>query len=428
MTPILSVLLLPVVQLAAADPSGRWEGVLRIPGEPSALVLTLERTAGEWSAALDVPARRVEGLAADVVVVRGDTVFVELGRQFRLRAVVAPDGGGMAGEAEIQGGVATVALGRAGSAEAAALAEELAAYVPPAPSPDPMAARIVTEDIDRFWRAWDAATPETLADVLQREYVDRATPGLEDFIFRRVHGADELAETVQRFPLFYAHARKSMHRVHDFEPEIRRAFVRMKELYPDAVFPDVYFTVGRLTSGGTVSPRGLLIGTELYTRTSEMPESEFEEWMLELFSPIETIPALVAHELIHYQQQVGGPGTLLKQALVEGVADYLGALISGGHINERRHGYGDANEARLWCEFQEQMHGDDLSAWFYNMATARDRPSDLGYWMGYKIADAWAARVSDEQERVQGLLHIPDPQTFLAESGYADRFDCDAAA
>jgi hypothetical protein len=38
-----------------------------------------------------------------------------------------------------------------------------------------------------------------------------------------------------------------------FVPEIRKGFERLKMIYPDAVFPPVYFVTGRRNSGGTDS-------------------------------------------------------------------------------------------------------------------------------------------------------------------------------
>src|SRR5688500_1365054 len=45
-------------------------------------------------------------------------------------------------------------------------------------SGDPDAARLITSDIDNFWRAYDKATPKGLAEALEREYFQAGTPGL----------------------------------------------------------------------------------------------------------------------------------------------------------------------------------------------------------------------------------------------------------
>ncbi|HET9226323.1 MAG TPA: hypothetical protein VFR31_06630, partial [Thermoanaerobaculia bacterium] len=120
---------------------------------------------------------------------------------------------------------------------------------------DPEAARIVTEDIVRFWEAFDRAAPEFPAEPFEKLYLSRGTPGLEDFVKLRISGAKELAETVRNAPRYYASIRESTLRIADMEPAIRASFRALKDLYPEAVFPDVYFVIGRLTSGGTTSDR-----------------------------------------------------------------------------------------------------------------------------------------------------------------------------
>ena len=173
----------------------------------------------------------------------------------------------------------------------------------PATNADPDAAKIVTEDLPRFWEAFDKAAPEFKAEPFDKLYLSRATPGLHDFVKARIDNAEKLAATVRKAPKYYASIRESTLRIPAAEPQIRAAFHALKKLYPDAVFPDVYFVIGRLTSGGTTSDRGLLIGAEMYGRTAETPTDELSEWLQQVLAPVEDIPHIVAHELIHFQQK-----------------------------------------------------------------------------------------------------------------------------
>jgi len=47
------------------------------------------------------------------------------------------------------------------------------------PQPDPDKARIVVTDIQNFWRAYDQSTEATRAEVMQREYLDLGSAGLQ---------------------------------------------------------------------------------------------------------------------------------------------------------------------------------------------------------------------------------------------------------
>ena len=414
---------------------GAWDGVARMPGQTLSLDLRLARSDDGWSGTVSVPDVGMSGMAFDRVEVAGDSLRMEMMGGMAVIAGRFRGGGDYAtGELRYGGTRGTFTLARPGSPQALAIIDEIGAWqIPPSPHPD--SARIVTEDIPRFWAAYDASTPETRAAVLQRDYFDRATPGLEDFLGIKIVSVERMAETIDARPRFYASIRPSTLRVAEAEPEIREAFRRMEALYPDAVFPDVYFLVGRMTAGGTISQRGLLIGTEFLGRTPDMPLDELGAWYQAVIGPVDRTPLIVAHELIHYQQDFNVPErTLLVGALQEGSADYLGEMISdGGGFNAHIHAWADPREEAVWCAFQAEMDGDDTSDWIANGGSPGNRPAgldyaDLGYYVGYKIAQAYheQARAAgrDDPDVVRAILHIDDAPAFLEASGYAQRFAC----
>ncbi len=290
---------------------------------------------------------------------------------------------------------------------------------PPEANRDPSAARIVTEDIQRFWEAYDRAAPDFSAEPFEKLYLARGTRGLNDFVRLRIRSAAELVEAIRRCPRYYASIRESTRRIPAMEAEIRASFVALKRLYPDAVFPDVYFVIGRLSSGGTTSDRGLLIGAEMYGRTPETPTEELGDWLRQVLAPVDRVPHTVAHELIHFQQKYGEQPTLLGQSINEGSADFLAELISGRHANQHIHEFADPREAELWEEFRKRMHGKDVSGWLYG--DTEGRPHDLGYWMGYKITKAYYERAADKQQAIRDILDIRNFDDFLAKSGYPEQ-------
>ena len=414
-------------QSAPPGPEGSWEGVMRTP-RPAVVRLTLSRSPGGWTGTITLPARRIEDRAVDTVRVDGDSVRLRFAgdlRGARFDAVLARDGRGVEGTARVGQSTMPFRLARPGSAAAAALAAEAAAPFDVSHQ-HPDSARIVADDVARFWAAYDASTPDTRAAALKTLYLDRGTPGLQDFTVLRIGTAEALAASVNRYGGYYRSARASTLRAGAYEPQVREAFRRMEALYPDAVYPDVYFLVGTLSTGGTTSGRGLLIGTEVYGRTPEAPEAEMDPWMRAVFGSVERIPHIVAHELVHYQQDYAPGRSLLRQSLVEGVADFVAELISGRHINPAAHAYGDAHESALWCEFRGAMHGTDTGAWLYNGAGSAERPGDLGYYVGYRIAKAYHERAADKRRAVAEMLKIRDFDAFVAASGYAERFNCPA--
>jgi len=292
--------------------------------------------------------------------------------------------------------------------------------------PDPGAARIVTSDLDNFWRAHERLQASvSLEDSMRavfEEYYLPGSPGLHDFIRSRIGSVLDLLDAMARHPRYYASIRAETQRAATLEPQIRGIFRRFEGLYPDAVFADVYLLIGRMSSGGTTSPDKILIGTEMYGRTSETPEDELGDWHRQVLRSADVIPAIVAHELIHVNQSYPDDADdVLAASIAEGAADFLGELISGGNINDHVHRWADPRERELWEEFQRDMGGRDYSRWFAS-DDPEARPKDLGYYMGYKIVEAYYDRSHDKTAAIKEILSTADFEAFLARSGYAEKF------
>jgi uncharacterized protein YjaZ len=204
------------------------------------------------------------------------------------------------------------------------------------------------------------------------------------------------------------------------EKRMRAAFRKFKSIYPEAVFPDVYFLIGVTSSGGTTGPSGLLIGTEMYGRTAKGPSDELSAWLRAVISPVENVPAIVAHESCHYNQHyytAPDQRHLLGKALQEGACDTIGELISGRNINEHLKAYGSAHDAEVWRDFEADMYKADYTKWIYNANTSKDRPADLGYYVGYLITRAYYDNAKDKRRAVHDILNIQNARAFYEASG-----------
>ncbi|HNU09087.1 MAG TPA: DUF2268 domain-containing putative Zn-dependent protease, partial [Pyrinomonadaceae bacterium] len=281
-------------------------------------------------------------------------------------------------------------------------------------------AQIVTSDIELFWKAYDKATPANDLIVYRDEYLKKGSPGLQAFTALRIGSVCRLVDTISARPKYYAALRASSLKVAGYEPRMRESFRKLKEIYPDAEFPNVYFVVGAMNSGGTLTGKGLLIGVEMYGMTDATDVSELSNWHKAVLNPVEKIPLIVAHELIHYQQryEMGNDTTLLGKAIQEGSADFIGELISGGTINEHLFKFGDPIEKQLWLEFKKEMNGTDVSNWLYQGDKAVGRPADLGYYIGYKITRSYYENATDKKQAIRDILNIKDFGKFLEASKY----------
>jgi hypothetical protein len=297
----------------------------------------------------------------------------------------------------------------------AALAAGLAAAAPAAP-------RLVTEDLDRFWAVWDATggKPDTAA--LQKGYLAPGSAGLKDFLALRIQSADRLAKLIAAYPAYYAGLRRTTAALPAASVEIRAALERMHALYPRGELPSVYFLIGAMNSGGTTSDAGLLIGVDMYGKHPDTDLSRFGAWHRSVLAGPELLPAIVVHELVHTLQRAPqGTPTLLEGALREGIADLLTARAYGRHINAAAHAWGMANECTLWREFTPRMGGTDYAGFLYG-GQAEGRPADLGYFIGYRIGEAYLAKHGAggrEAQAIAALLEHGDAGKVLAASGYA---------
>lgn len=286
---------------------------------------------------------------------------------------------------------------------------------------DPEKAALVTSDIPAFWKVFDqldsAKNPEELFNT---EYFDAGSVGLQDFVASRIGSAKDLLATIRSTHGYYSSARNSTLQIASMEPRIRASFRRLKELYPDAVFPDTYFVIGKMNSGGTNSNNGLLIGAEMHARTANTPFDELSDWLKGVLRPVEDIPRIVSHELIHAQQKNHG-NKLLDQVIHEGSADFVGEIIWGGRLDMPYMHYGCAHEAELWREFQQNLNRTETKGWLYEGSSA-DRVADLGYFLGYRISQAYYEQAKDKKQAIAGILQVSDFNEFLKTSGYGDHW------
>jgi hypothetical protein len=264
----------------------------------------------------------------------------------------------------------------------------------------PGEARLVTSDVVRFWEIFDRASDQELPDLLRTEYLESGTQALRDFIPFRIISADSLAALVIRQRPRYEAARAASLRVAELEREIRAAWYALKYLYPYATFPDTYFVIGRFNSGGTASDRGAIIGAEM------LPD------------PVQ-VPWLVAHELVHFQQPpVPGPRqTLLARVIREGAADFIAELVTGRPPSAPYMAYGYTNEVALWRELSQVLDAANTQGWLYG-GQPSGRPADLGYFFGYRIAEAFYNAAQDKRKAVGDIINVTDYHDFLSRSAY----------
>jgi len=271
---------------------------------------------------------------------------------------------------------------------------------------NPWQAQFITKDINNFWNAFDSLEAGYSGNPFEDLYIQKGSAGIQAFMAGRIESGTSLLNKVRESKGDYLKARENSSSMLDKEKQCRATFMALKYLYPPAVFPPVYFVIGRFNSGGHSHPDGLVIGAEMVQSAD--------------------VPYIVAHELVHYQQErlTAENQYLLAACINEGSADFIGELISGGGPNKQTYAYGNAHEQELWLAFSKIMDDrEDSHDWLYNYKPKNGYPPDLGYWIGFRITKAYYDKATDKQKAVAGILHIKDYKKFLQQSGYANQFE-----
>lgn len=291
-----------------------------------------------------------------------------------------------------------------------AAAGAIAVAIVPADANDLVTIR--TSDAVRFYRIYDAADGRPTASVLQQDYIDAGSDGVRQFVPNRIVSGASLAKVIQQNHPVYDQARTCMDVLPKVSGKLQIAFQKLAHLDPKATFPPVTVLIGGNNSGGTTGKSGVLIGLEVACRSS---------WLQPDLS--ERLFHLIAHEYGHVEQapeldDETVPTTVLRQSLIEGVAELVGELISGEvsnvHLQKWTQGHVDEIDARFVADADKT----DISDWLYNGVGTPDHPGDLGYWEGYRIAKAFYDKAKDKRAALRTLLDLKDPKAVMARSGW----------
>jgi hypothetical protein len=292
---------------------------------------------------------------------------------------------------------------------------------------DPRAARIVTSDITRFWQAYDAAqhAPDP-ALVYGTTYFAPGTDGLWGFVPYRLRSPKHLADVVRNRNAFFAAIREGTTRIAAGRDRIEEDFVRYKQLVPDAVFPDVYFVIGALNSGGTAVPGvGLVMGSEMWSRPADPAAlAGMDPGTAGTLHTPDDVPAGVTHELTHYNQHDAPERTLLDNTIVEGTADFIAQVVDGHNVDAKQWSFGCAHEDALWQAFAPAMASTDdvaIKPWLFSSDPGPlGAPPFIGYWLGSRIAQSYYDSHPDHIAAAHAILNVKDYAAFVKESGYPE--------
>lgn len=274
---------------------------------------------------------------------------------------------------------------------------------------------IHTEDVTLFYRIYEAAQGSPSAEQLQHEYLDRGSEGLHQFAkLRRVTGT-AIADAIAKRPEIYRDARRCLAVLPGVKTRLTAAFAKLAQLDPEANFKaPIVIVVGRGKPVGMTDASGVAIGLEALCASNFMDPNVEDRFV-----------HTIAHEYAHIQQpgaddtdRPGGP-TVLFASLIEGGADFVAELISGGVGAYQFKTLTKGHEAEIESAFVPDEDSKDLSKWLYNGLGTPEHPGDLGYWVGYRIVKSYYEHARDKHQALLDIFAMKDPKGFVARSGWS---------
>ncbi|WP_316832999.1 Ig-like domain-containing protein [Pedobacter aquatilis] len=276
------------------------------------------------------------------------------------------------------------------------------------------AVTLVATDVDNFWQAYDkiVTTRDTLAQLayLQRLFLNKATPGQLAMIKARSYTEKDYLEAINQRQEYFMSIRQNTLRTNDYSKAIETKVASLKKLYPSLKPAEIYYTVGAFRSGGTTVANMVLIGSEI-----AMAEAHLDNLV---FTNI--------HEYVHTQQKSTTCDNLLGQSVMEGVAEFVAEKATETKSTLSALGYGRQNIDKIKQLFAKQMFNIDYGFWLYSDAENLFGTRDLGYYVGYAIAESYYHKAKDKRKAIKELIEVDanNPQAlakYVDKSGYFDK-------
>jgi len=269
---------------------------------------------------------------------------------------------------------------------------------------------IQIEDVDRFYKVYDAAGGHPTADQIQHDYIDPGSDGLHHFAEVRNISGTTIAKTLAEHPEIYSGAKRCMAVLPRVRQRLQAALLELGRLYPEARFPPVTIAVGRgkpVAIGGPAY--GVEVGLEALCATDWLNPNVEDRFV-----------HVIAHEYAHVQRPPGlahdEHPTVLEVSLIEGTGEFIAELISGEVAYSEFGASTKGREKEIETAFVSDEDKTDFSQWLGN--STREKPGDLGYWVGYRIVKSYYQHATDKRQAIREILEMTDPKAFLAKSGW----------
>jgi len=283
--------------------------------------------------------------------------------------------------------------------------------------------KVFTSDIDNFWIAFDSI--QQTSDYsrklyfINKLYIQKGTKGLRAFMREEHYTDTTYINVINKFTDFWRSIRHNTLVLKDKTNELNTPIANLKKLYPALKDAEIYFTIGCLDAGGTVSNNMVLMGLEV--SAGSLAAGAYELKSFDKFAHLNI------HEYVHTQQKPANSMQLLNQVIKEGACDFIAELALGQPAQGQSISYGLLHFDRLKEQFKGEMFLSNQANWLYN-GPQRGDSTDLGYFMGYEICKSYYRRAKSKIQAIKDIIELDYSnnkavELFLKRSGFYKKFN-----
>ena len=282
---------------------------------------------------------------------------------------------------------------------------------------------VITSDIDLFYGTLDRMINDGYYEsIVQTDYFDRGSNGLKALISKDKLKAKDFADYMHTHEQFFLSIRSYMMDQERYLSLTQEVLGEYDRTVPNSKYKPIYFLIGYNMHGGTVTDEGVIIEAQKnILGLSDISWGTFDSLS---FSSYDDLDQLIAHEQVHVMQPYMFIGeSLLRLTLNEGIADFIAYKVVGKKGYYESYEYGDQNFEVLKKEWTSDLNlpiKEVRSKWLFNWGRKKDRPYDMGYYMGFKIAESYYEHNGRNAENLREMIYTEDFEALYERSGFID--------
>ena len=285
---------------------------------------------------------------------------------------------------------------------------------------------VSVSDITNFWTAFDSLDKVkdkdkvAKVDIIQKMYLDKGSWAIKFLLSEFNHKPSDWVDYIEKNRETLLKNRVALLSVLEQKPEIDAKLAYFKQIYPAFQDAKMAMLIGIGIFGGQVPVHDVLIGAEVIVH-------EKKDWAIHY----------VLHEFTHSQQKLGNY-SLLAASVEEGTCDFVSELVNQKELTEiypkDYMGFGNKNEVAVWDTFKLHINCNTKGKFFnflYGSTGVKINGkymTDLGYFMGYKIAKAYYQNAPDKKQALSEIISLDyadneKVRAFVLKSGYVPKKD-----